>query len=94
MLIDILIFIASLILGTIGSIIGFISGGWSIWPPAVLQGFTYFFQHLMTFNLFLPVDTFLLVLSLVIKFDVYYVSVKLLLKLANWIRGASGVELN
>jgi len=59
-----------------------------------LQGFTYFFQHLMDFNIVLPVDTFLLVLSTIIKFDVAYVSVKLLLKLVNWARGASGIELN
>jgi hypothetical protein len=94
MIIDILLWIISLILGSVGSIIVFISGGWSIWPVEVLQGFTYFFQHLMNFNIIFPVDTLLHVISTMIKFDVAYVSVKLLLKLVNWARGAGGVELN
>lgn len=94
MIIDILLYIVSIVLGAVGNIIVFISGGWSIWPPVLLQGFTYFFQHLMNFNIFFPVDTLLTVLSTIIKFDVAYVSVKLLLKLVNWARGASGIELN
>lgn len=94
MIIDLILYVCALILGSIGSLIVFISGGWSIWPPMVLQGFTYFFQHLMDFNILFPVDTFLLVVSTMIKFDVAYVSVKLLLKLFNWARGASGIELN
>lgn len=94
MLIDILLYVASLILGTIGGIIVFISNGWSIWPSAVLNGFTYFFQKLMTFNIILPIDQWLLAFSTMIKFDVIYVSTKLILKLINWVRGAGGVELN
>ena len=95
MIIDIFLYLVSLILGGVGSLIVFISGGWSIWPPVVLQGFTYFFRHLMDFNTIgLPVDTALVAISTMIKFDVAYVSVKLLLKLVNWARGASGIELN
>lgn len=93
MIIDILLYIVSIILGSIGSLIVFVSNGWSIWPDAVLQGFKYFFTHLMDFNIILPVDTFLLVISTVIKFDVAYISTKLVLKLVNWIRGAGGIDI-
>ena len=93
MLTSIFIYILSFILGMIGNIMTTIASGWSIWPPALLSGLTYFFQRLMDFNIIFPIDTLLTCIKFYISFDIIYFSVRLLLKLFNWIRGSGGIEI-
>lgn len=93
MITTILLYVISFILGTIGSTIVYISHGWSVWPASVLDGLTYFFTQLMNFNIFFPVDTLLTVILFFINFEVIYISVRLLLKLFNYIRGSGGVDI-
>jgi len=94
MITDGIIYIFSFILGIVGDFSNLIAKGWTVWPSSVLNGLTYFFTTLMNFNGLFPVDTLLIAVKFFIGFDIIYIGVKLLLKLFNWIRGASGIELN
>lgn len=93
MIITLLIYILSFILGAISGLMTLLANGWSIWPSSVLSGMTYFFTQLMNFNFLFPVDTFLAVLIFMVRFDVIYVGVRLLLKMFNWIRGSGGLDI-
>lgn len=93
MITDIFLYILALIMTMIFQISDTLSAGWSVWPDSVLSGLTYFLQLLMTFNFIFPIDTLFDVIKFIISFEVIYLGVKLLLKLFNYIRGASGIEI-
>lgn len=93
MITDILLYVVSFLLGTIGQFLNFIANGWTIWPPAVLNGLTYFFTAMMNWDFIFVISTLLTVLKFMVGFDIIYISIKLLLKLFNYIRGASGIEI-
>jgi hypothetical protein len=93
MITDMFLYIISLVMTMIFQISDSISSGWSIWPSGVLNGITYFFQQLMMFNFLFPIDTLFTVIVFVINFEIIYLGIKVLLKLFNWIRGASGIEI-
>jgi len=93
MITDMFLYILALVMTMIFQISDSISAGWSVWPVGVLDGLTYFFQQLMMFNFLFPVDTLFSVIVFIINFEVIYLGVKVLLKLFNWLRGASGIEI-
>jgi hypothetical protein len=93
MITDIALYLLALIMTLMFTISDTISSGWSVWPASFLSGLTYFFQLLMTFNFIFPIDTLFDVIKFIISFEVIYLGVKLLLKLFNYIRGASGIEI-
>jgi hypothetical protein len=93
MITDIILYILSLIMTLMFTISDTLTAGWTIWPPTALQGINYFFQQLMMFNFIFPMDTLMIVIIFILTFEVLYFSVKLLLKLFNWIRGAGGIEI-
>lgn len=93
MITDMFLYILALVMTLIFQISDSISAGWSVWPSGVLDGLTYFFQQLMMFNFLFPVDTLFSVIVFIINFEVIYLGVKVLLKLFNWLRGASGIEI-
>jgi hypothetical protein len=93
MITDIFLYILALVMTMIFQISETLSAGWSIWPAGVLSGITYFFQQLMIFNFIFPIETLFDVIQFIISFEVIYLGVKLLLKLFNYIRGASGIEI-
>jgi hypothetical protein len=93
MITDIFLYLLSLVLTLMFTISDAISSGWTVWPASLTIGITYLFQQLMVFNFIFPVDTLLQVIVFVMNFEVMYFSVKILLKLFNWIRGASGIEI-
>ena len=94
MITNILLYVVSFIVSVIGGFLSTIARGWTIWPSAVLDGLTYFFTAMMNWDFAFNIATLLTVIKFIIGFDIMYVSVKLLLKLFNYIRGAGGVELN
>jgi len=93
MITDMFLYIIALVLTMIFQISDSISAGWSVWPSGVLNGLTYFFQQMMMFNFLFPVDTLFTVIIFIINFEVIYLGVKVLLKMFNWLRGASGIEI-
>jgi hypothetical protein len=95
MITDIFLYIVALILTLIYQLADTLASGWTIWPTQLLDGMTYFANQIMLLNGFFPgviVQLFLALKSL-LDFMVIYLFVKLLFKLFNWIRGASGIEL-
>lgn len=89
-------YILSFILGTIGNIMYFIAKDFSIWPSPLLDGLTYFFTKLMNLDFIIPIGGSLGLLAAIlfmIRFDVAYIGVKILLKIFNWIRGAGGIDI-
>ena len=93
MITDIFLYLVGLIMTLVFTISDSITGGWSVWPQNFLDGLTYFFQQVMVFNFLLPIDTLFTVIQFIIAFEVMYLGVKILFKLFNFIRGASGIEL-
>jgi hypothetical protein len=93
MITDIFLYLLGLIMTLMFTISDSITSGWSIWPSSFLNGITYFFQQLMMFYFILPIDTLFDVIKFIISFDIMYLGVKILLKLFNYIRGASGIEI-
>jgi hypothetical protein len=93
MITDIVLYLLGLIMTLMFTISDSLTAGWSLWPPSVLDTITYFFQQMMWLNFLLPIDTLFDVIKFIIGFEVMYLGVKLLLKLFNFIRGASGVEI-
>ena len=91
MIVGIIIYIFSFIIGIIGAVLGAISRGFTIWPKALLDGFTYFFSKLMDFNILFPVDTFLTVFKWLLGFLVIYGGVKILFKIFNYFRGSDSL---
>lgn len=93
MITDIFLYLVGLIMTLVFTISDSITGNWTVWPASFLNGLTYFFQQVMVFNFLLPIDTLFDVIKFVIAFEVMYLGVKILFKLFNFIRGASGIEL-
>jgi hypothetical protein len=91
MITDALIYIFSFVLAFFAFILQAIFGNFTIWPDSVLNGLTYFFQKLMAFNIFIPVDTFLTVLVWLIRFIVIFFGYKLIKKIFNYFRGADAL---
>lgn len=93
MIITALLYLLSFILGLVNGISNFLAQGWSIWPPALLQGLTYFFVHLMSLDFALNIATGLTVFQKLLGFIVIYFGIKLLMSIFNWIRGSGGIEV-
>lgn len=93
MISDIFLYILSFILGVIGNMLTFVTLGWHIWPASVIDGLTYFCQHLMSFNIIFPIDTLLTALKFFVGFEAIYLPARLLIKFFNWIRGAGPMEI-
>lgn len=91
MITDALIYIFSFVLAFLSFILQAIFGTFTIWPAAVLDGLSYFFQKLMAFNIFIPVDTGLTVLLWLIRFIVLFFGYKLVKKIFNYFRGADAL---
>lgn len=89
--------IADIFLFVLGQIIHFIAGllpTWSLWPQSLLDGLTYFAGAIGHLNFLLPIDSLFTVILFMVNFEVYYLGAKLLMKLANYIRGTgSGFDL-
>lgn len=93
MITDIFLYIISFLIGTVGNIMTAIASDFSIWPPVLLNGLTYFFTQLMNWNFFIPIDSLLQAIKFLIDFLASYVSIKLLLKLFNFARGSDGLDI-
>lgn len=82
------------LLGYFFSVIAIVMPKWSIWPQAVIDGFTYFAGIFAKLNFILPVDTFFACLSFLIGFEAAYLSAKLIIKTFNYVRGTgSGLDI-
>lgn len=94
MIVSLLLYLLSFVLSIFSSLRFFIAQGWSIWPSNVLDGLTYFLTQLMNWDFLLNITELLTALKWLLGFIIIFLGVKLALKIANWIRGASGIELN
>lgn len=90
MITDIAIFILRLIFDSIV----FLLPSWTVWPPDLLNGLTYFVSSLAKINFIFPIDSLFSVITFLINFEVAYLTAKIVLKIFNYIRGTgSGVEI-
>jgi hypothetical protein len=67
---------------------------WQVWPTALTDGLTYFFQQLAFLDFLFPIDTLFTVILFFITFEVAYFSAKILIKIVNFLRGTgSGLDI-
>lgn len=67
---------------------------WQIWPQALLDGLTYFFQQIAVFNFLFPIDTLFSAIILFLYFEAGFFTAKLILKFVNYVRGTgSGLDI-
>lgn len=81
------------LIGWVITIIGTILPNWVIWPDSIMDMATYVATQLAKLNTWLPVDTFFDVTDALIIFLSFYIPIKLLLMLINWIRGTQSIDL-
>lgn len=93
MITNIILYLVNLIMTLIFTLSDALCSGWTVWPSSVLNGLSYLLQQLMIFNFIFPVDTLFTVIIFIVNFEAIYLSIKILLKLFNWLRGASGIEI-
>lgn len=93
MIFTLLIYGMGMLLGGIASFLIFITGGWSLWPSNLLQGLTYFFTQLTTWNFILNTVELLKAFKFLIDFLALFFSVKLVLKLFNFSRGSGEIDV-
>jgi hypothetical protein len=89
--------IADIFLYIIGQLIHFVAGilpTWTVWPASLLDGLSYFCSSMAKLNFLIPIDSIFAVILFMVNFEVAWLGAKLLLKLANYIRGTgSGIEI-
>jgi len=67
---------------------------WSIWPAEFLTGLTYFFSIFAKLNFILPIDTLMIVVNLFCSFLGAYFTVKIILRIVNYVRGTgAGLDI-
>lgn len=93
MILDIVLTIFSFIINTIGSILKFISGDFSLWPDSVLNGLTYVCETLMKLNIFFPIDTLLQAIKYLFGFFSLWVVARLVIMIFNFFRGSGEMKL-
>lgn len=75
------------------SVIVFILPSFNIIPAQVFSGISFFIDKLVDLNsMFLIIDNLLIATLFLIKFFVYYLTYKIIIKLVNIIRGAEGLH--
>jgi hypothetical protein len=93
MIISLLLYILSFLLGAFASFSNLIARGFSIWPDKLLEGITYFFVNLMRFDMVLNLVAFFTVFKWFLTFIIVYFSIKLLASLFNWGRGSGEIDV-
>jgi len=81
------------LLGSILSIVSAIAPTWVIWPQTLLDGVNYFAVAIAKLNFLLPIDTLFDCIEFFAGFLAAYYSVKGLVSLVNWIRGAGEIKI-
>lgn len=66
---------------------------WTLWPADLTTSLNYFFSVLAKLNFLFPVDTLFAVILFVIGFEILYFTAKIVLKIINFFRGASGIDI-
>jgi len=66
---------------------------WNLWPQVVFDAIDFFVIVFAKLNFLFPVDTLFNCIIFLITFISIYYFAKLIIKLINWIRGASGIEI-
>lgn len=93
MITDVFLYVFGFFINTIASISSFISQDWHVWPQPLLDGLTYFCNSLMKLDFLFPVGDLLLAVLFLISFLSVYYSVKILLMIINWARGAGSIDI-
>lgn len=65
----------------------------NIYPPVVLDAFTYFGECIMTVNFILPAYEFLTIVIFLIQFEVYIFLIKIISTVINTVRGGNVVDI-
>lgn len=66
---------------------------WELWPADLTNSLTFYLSTLGKFNFLLPIDTLFTIISFYIGFEVLYFTSKIVMKIFNYFRGASGIDL-
>ena len=93
MIITILLYVLSLVMGIVAGFCNTLASGFSLWPATVLQGLTYFFTNLMNWNFIFNVVAMLSAFKYLLGFLVLYVGARLTIKIFNFFRGAGGMDI-
>jgi hypothetical protein len=89
MIVDLLIYVFSLMIDTIVLILP----TWTVWPQSLLDGLNYLAQSMAKFNFILPVDTFFACVQFFILFETLYLTTKILLKFFGFVRKSESLNL-
>lgn len=93
MITSLFLYILGFILSLVVGLMDFIAKDFTIWPSQVLDGLTYFFTHLMSFDFFLNIASLLTAIKWLVGFLIVYVSIKILLRFINWMRGSGELDI-
>ena len=89
--------ISSMALGLMALLIEFfvlLLPTWSIWPAVFLTGLTYFFRLIANINFILPIDTLFGCITFFVSFLGAYFTVKIILRIVNYVRGTgAGLDI-
>lgn len=93
MITTIILYVFGFILNLVSGFSNIIARGVSVWPSSLLDGLTYFFTSLMGLDFFLNIVQMLAAIKWLVGFLVIYVSVRLSLKIINWVRGSGELDV-
>jgi hypothetical protein len=66
---------------------------YSLWPQAFLDTINYAISSLGLINFIIPVNSIIICVDILAHFFFYYYLVKLILGIANWIRGSGEIKI-
>lgn len=93
MITTVILYIVSFLLSIISGLCNMIAKDFSVWPSNILDGLTYFFTNLMNIDFFLNISAMLTSMKWLVGFLVIYVSIKLALRIMNWVRGSGELDV-
>jgi hypothetical protein len=64
---------------------------WVIWPDSLLNGLTYVFKTIGSFDFILPIKEMFNIMLFLIAFEVGFFTLKMILRAINWIRGSGEI---
>lgn len=65
----------------------------SLWPQAFLNAVSYSITSIGLINFIIPIDSIIICIDILAHFLFYFYLVKLILGLANWLRGSGEIKL-
>lgn len=90
MIFTIIFYVLGFLIGEISAILPV----WSIWPEDFTDGIEYFCSHFAELNIIIPIESFFNAAIFLIEFLALYLTIKIFMKILNYIRGTgSGLDI-